>query len=1078
MLVGGVLLLVIALLAIVMFRIFAASIISSTHQDLEVIAQSKHAEIENFLHERRGDAVVVAQLEDVVQLLLDKNEGAGLTARVRNLDVVFNAMQTVYGYENIRLFDQNLATVSALDDVPLSDAESAALQLAMASRQQRLVEMQVAEDFSVSFGVAMPVFDGGSAAAALLGVVYLQSNPAQTLFPKIDASLRQRATGETLLMRRAGGDEIYFLRPPKMFWQHQIRPTVGADDHISKAALDAIVPTASRGVDYRGVEVLAVIVPVEGTQWFLVVKVDYAEIAAPIYYFGLSIIGIVTVLLVLLAVMASLGMRARRAEFVAQQAERNARYLAARQASLDGYLVFNSDGVILEANAVVADMAGYSQTELCGKSLVEFEPRLGPEGIKAALAEIRQTGGLRFQGQWTGKNGKDLDLELSVSYLPDAGGTFFAFLHDISQRLVANRRIQRLNSFYLFLSHVNAAIFKLQDTKEIFDAVCEGAVRDGGFVLTWAGVLDAEAGLILPTSVSGAATDYISGLVITTDPSLATSKGPTSLCIAEQRIIYIDDFQHDQRALAWRDLARQHNICSSAAVPIVVNGEAIAALCFYSNEKYYFDAELRRLLEEAGRNVSLALEADIANDARDLAQTGRVESEKRFRRALDMSPLPVQIHSVMSREMRFANKAHLRTFGYELEDMAHEADWFERVYPDPVERGRIRGFWEADIQRAIRTGPAKVIISPDLVLRCKDGSDRIVVGFMSVSGDDIIVQWEDFTEVKRAQAQLEENEQHFRSMIEQTLTGFCVVQEGIITYANPRLSNIVGWQQSELVGKTSLEVLAHSQLSKQLLRDAETQLAAGIPSVALQLPYVDKDGNHLVLGLHATSGVWNRSVATIVMLQDITERLHAENKIAAYVRQLEGTMQGTLRTVASMVEMRDPYTAGHERRVGVIAADIGREMGWSEERCSNLNLIGLVHDIGKIAVPAEILSKPGRLTPLEYQMVQIHAEKGYEILKNAEFPLPIAEIIREHHERMDGSGYPQGLKGNTILPEARVLAVADVLESMASHRPYRAALGIEEAIKEIQGHRGSHFDPEVVDAMTRMVNAPGYTLPA
>lgn len=204
----------------------------------------------------------------------------------------------------------------------------------------------------------------------------------------------------------------------------------------------------------------------------------------------------------------------------------------------------------------------------------------------------------------------------------------------------------------------------------------------------------------------------------------------------------------------------------------------------------------------------------------------------------------------------------------------------------------------------------------------------------------------------------------------------------------------------------------------------------------------------------------------------------AQEKILEYVAQLEESMQGTLQAVSNMVEQRDPYTAGHERRVGIIAADIAREMGWEEEKCRELQLIGLVHDIGKIGIPAEILSKPSRLTSLEYEIVKGHVERGYEILKNVKFPLPIAEIIHQHHERMDGSGYPQGLKGEQILPEARILAVADVIESMASHRPYRPALGIEAAIREITDHRGTLYDAPVVDVFLRLTQKREYKLPA
>jgi putative nucleotidyltransferase with HDIG domain len=211
---------------------------------------------------------------------------------------------------------------------------------------------------------------------------------------------------------------------------------------------------------------------------------------------------------------------------------------------------------------------------------------------------------------------------------------------------------------------------------------------------------------------------------------------------------------------------------------------------------------------------------------------------------------------------------------------------------------------------------------------------------------------------------------------------------------------------------------------------------------------------------------------------DVTARKRSERIIAEHMCKLEETMHGTLEAIASMVEMRDPYTAGHERRVGVIAADIARELGWPAERCQNLQLVGLVHDIGKISIPAEILTKPGRLTPLEYMLVQNHAQQGYEILKNIPFPFPLAEIVQQHHERMDGSGYPMRLKGEEILMEARILAVADVLESMASHRPYRPAMGIEVAMAELEGDQGTRYDPAVVDACIRLIRNRAYALPS
>jgi len=241
-----------------------------------------------------------------------------------------------------------------------------------------------------------------------------------------------------------------------------------------------------------------------------------------------------------------------------------------------------------------------------------------------------------------------------------------------------------------------------------------------------------------------------------------------------------------------------------------------------------------------------------------------------------------------------------------------------------------------------------------------------------------------------------------------------------------------------------------------------------------------KDSGETWFGSYNYAPIRDKSglmVGSVVTGRDISERKVAEHKIDGYIKQLQAAMQSTLQAVANVVEAHDPYTAGHERRVGIIAGDIAREMGWSEEKCHTLQLIGLVHDIGKMSIPSEILSKPGRLSEIEFELVKTHAEHGYQILKDVQFPLPIAQIIWEHHERMDGSGYPQGLKGEETLLEARILAVADVLESMASDRPYRASLGIEAAISEIEKQRGILFDTEVVDAVLHLFREKGYQLP-
>jgi response regulator RpfG family c-di-GMP phosphodiesterase len=185
-------------------------------------------------------------------------------------------------------------------------------------------------------------------------------------------------------------------------------------------------------------------------------------------------------------------------------------------------------------------------------------------------------------------------------------------------------------------------------------------------------------------------------------------------------------------------------------------------------------------------------------------------------------------------------------------------------------------------------------------------------------------------------------------------------------------------------------------------------------------------------------------------------------------KRLRTSLLDSITALAAIVEMRDPYTAGHQRRVAQLAIAIAKELQLPEEQVEGVHLASVVHDVGMIRIPAEILTKPGKLIDLEFSIIKEHPENGYEVLKSISFPWPIAQIVLQHHERLDASGYPQGLKGEQILLESRIVAVADVVEAMASHRPYRAALGIDSALREIERGRGSVYDAAVVDACNRL----------
>ena len=331
---------------------------------------------------------------------------------------------------------------------------------------------------------------------------------------------------------------------------------------------------------------------------------------------------------------------------------------------------------------------------------------------------------------------------------------------------------------------------------------------------------------------------------------------------------------------------------------------------------------------------------------------------------------------------------------------------------------------------------------------------------------------------EKARADLRVAETQFRGMIEQNMTGVYIAQEGRIVYVNQRLCEMLGWKPEALMGKDTFELLGQAPESQEKIVHERARIESGAGNVLLTLPFIRPDGTAITLEISASTASQNGRTSMVCMVQDVSEKQRAEQEIRQYLAELEVAFMSSVEVATRLGELRDPYTAGHQRRVSDIAAAIGAELGWDERRREGLRVAGYLHDVGQITVPAEVLAKPGELSPIAYQLVQGHAQAGYDVLKGVKFPWPVAEVALQHHERMDGSGYPQCLKGDEILLEARVMAVADVIEAMASHRPYRAALGLARALEEITRGRAPRYDGAVVDACLRLFQEKGYSIPA
>ncbi len=221
--------------------------------------------------------------------------------------------------------------------------------------------------------------------------------------------------------------------------------------------------------------------------------------------------------------------------------------------------------------------------------------------------------------------------------------------------------------------------------------------------------------------------------------------------------------------------------------------------------------------------------------------------------------------------------------------------------------------------------------------------------------------------------------------------------------------------------------------------------------------YVEEGHSHQLTEEHFLTAIANT-------MAGILERTRMHSELESALTRLRKGMGATIQAIASTVETRDPYTAGHQKRVANIARAIATQMNIAPDTVDAIRIAGAIHDIGKLSVPSEILTKPGKITDIEFAIIKEHPRTGYRILKDIDFPWPIAQIVLQHHERLDGSGYPQRLRGEEILLEARIIGVADVVEAIASHRPYRSALGIDRALDEIARNSGTQFDPDVVDA--------------